>query len=154
MKRKMLKIKRDYAAIEDWAQSSETRNITRPKDLLTNLKFSICNEFNKYMVRRKLKQKELAKILGVTANKVSDLANFKLKSVSFDLIFGYLTTLSKDDPRMAELLASFLQSPLLSEELPEVNLEKEIETKVNYIEEHSEYSDEFEEYDEDFLRSV
>ena len=154
MKQKMLKIKRDYAAIEDWAKSSETRNITRPKDPLTNLKFSICNEFNKYMVRHKLKQKELAKILGVTANKISDLANFKLKSVSFDLIFGYLTTLSKDDPHMAELLASFLQNPLFSEELLEVNLEKEIETKVNYIEEHNEYSDEFEEYDEDFLRSA
>ena len=55
---------------------------------------------------------------------------------------------------MAELLASFLQNPLFSEELLEVNLEKEIETKVNYIEEHNEYSDEFEEYDEDFLRSA
>lgn len=150
----MLKIKRDYAAIEDWAKSGETRNITRPKDPLTNLKFSICNEFNKYMVRRKLKQKELAEILGVTANKVSDLANFKLKSVSFDLIFGYLIILSKDDHHMAELLASFLQSPLLSEESSDVNLEKEIETKVNYIKEHSEYSDEFEEYDEDYLRSA
>jgi predicted XRE-type DNA-binding protein len=154
MKRKMIKIKRDYSQIEQWAKQSQTRNISRPTDPLMKLKFSICNEFNKYMVRHKLKQKELAKILEITPNKVSDLANLKLKSVSFDLIFSYLVKLSEKDFLMAELLKSFSQNPLLSEEANKEILERTIIEKVKFIEQHSEYSKEFEPYDDHYLLSA
>ena len=154
MARKRLKIKRDYGAIEDWAKSSETRNITRPKDPLMNLKFSICNEFNKYMIRHKMKQKELAEVLNITPNKVSDLANFKLGSVSFDLIFGYLVTLSETDSKMEELLNSFSKNPLLVEEIDEEEIQEDLTKKVDFIEGHDDYSEEFEEYEEDLLLSA
>lgn len=151
MKRKMLKIKRDYYKIEKWAKKGETRNITPPQNPLARLKFYICNEFNNYMGRHNIKQKDLADILKVKPSKISDLANFKLDSVSFDRIFNYLVILSDTDDHIKELLASFLENPILINKSLKMDSQEKLLKKIEFIEIHDDYSEEFDLYDGELL---
>ncbi len=97
-KRKPLKINRTKLHdIEQWAQASEIRNITRPKDEVELMKFNICNEFCGFMRRNKVKQVEMVKILGETKSLVSEIVNFKLKGKGLGRLMGLLKILAEKD---------------------------------------------------------
>jgi predicted XRE-type DNA-binding protein len=87
----------------------DSKNLTHITDkselsVEDRMKLNLCKQFVRYGNSKKMPLKDLAKLVGVPVQRMSEITNYKIKIFKIDKLIEYLTYLSKHDSKIKEFL--------------------------------------------------
>ncbi len=93
-------------------EKKDLTHITDKSRLSTEdkVKLSLCKHLVRYAVVRKLKLKELGKLLKLPAPRISEIANYKIDKFTVDWLLNTLSVLAEKDAQIQAYLEFFEQA--------------------------------------------
>jgi predicted XRE-type DNA-binding protein len=93
-------------------EKKDLTHITDKSRLSTEdkVKMSLCKHLVRYAVTRRLKLKELGKLLRMPPPRVSEIANYKIDKFTVDWLLSTLSVLAKQDAQIRAYLEFFEQA--------------------------------------------
>lgn len=93
-------------------QKKDLTHITDKSRLSTEdkVKVSLCKHLVRYAVTRRMKLKELGKLLRLPSPRVSEIANYKIDKFTVDWLLNTLSVLAKHDAQIRAFLELFEQA--------------------------------------------
>lgn len=87
-------------------ESKNLTHVTDKSDLSVEdrMKLNLCKQFVRYGNSKRMPLKDLAKLVGVPIQRMSEITNYKIKIFKIDKLIEYLTQLSKHDQKIKEFL--------------------------------------------------
>ena len=79
------------------------------------IKLGLCKHFVQYMVEKKMKSGDLAKLMGIAAARASEITNYKFQKFTVDQLIKYLEILAQHDKQIKEylkLLSQIVEMPV------------------------------------------
>lgn len=101
------------------------------------MKISLCKHFVRFANSRRLKLKDVAKLMNIPASRLSEIMNYKITNYTVDKLIEHLAKLAEHDPQIREYLI-FLETAV---GLPAIKvndtkkLTREVErvTRLNFL---------------------
>jgi predicted XRE-type DNA-binding protein len=81
------------------------------------VKLGLCKHFVQFSVSKKLKAKDVAKLVGVPPSRMSEIINYKISKFTVDQLLKFLSALGEHDTQIREYLVFFgkaAEMPVLS----------------------------------------
>lgn len=93
-------------------QQKALTHITDKSRLSTEdkVKVSLCKQLVRYAYNRKMKLKDLGKLLKLPATRVSEIVNYKIDKFTVDWLLNTLSVLAKQDVQVRAFLELFEQA--------------------------------------------
>ncbi len=79
------------------------------------MKLGLCKHFVQYMVTKKMKSGDLAKLMGIPPTRASEITNYKFQKFTVDQLIKYLEILAQHDKQIKEylkLLSQIVEMPV------------------------------------------
>ncbi len=79
------------------------------------MKLGLCKHFVQYMVTKKMKSGDLAKLMGILPTRASEITNYKFQKFTVDQLIKYLEILAQHDKQIKEylkLLSQIVEMPV------------------------------------------
>jgi predicted XRE-type DNA-binding protein len=84
------------------------------------VKLGLCRHFVQFAITKRLKMKEVAKLIGIPVTRLSEIINYKVNKFSVDFLLHHLSTLAEVDAQIREYLNFFGQAA----ELPALSVSR------------------------------
>ena len=84
------------------------------------VKLGLCKHFVQFAVTKKLKMKDLAKMISIPGTRLSEIINYKVDKFSVDYLLQRLSSLAQHDAKLKEYLNFFSQAA----ELPALSVSR------------------------------
>lgn len=95
-------------SIEESAKkrSKKLVHITDKSEFSTEdkMKLGLCKHFVQFLVTKKMKAKDLAKLMDIPVTRLSEISNYKFQKFTVDQLIKYLEVLAQHDKQIKEYL--------------------------------------------------
>lgn len=68
------------------------------------MKLGLCKHFVQFLVTKKMKAKDLAKLMDIPVTRLSEISNYKFQKFTVDQLIKYLEVLAQHDKQIKEYL--------------------------------------------------